>query len=336
MVFDWKRGRENVFLYDESDQYNNGRLGQEELFHGRVFHFPEKTKNGNASIVIMNTKVEDSGNYTCLFPHHHPRKRSIVELIVVIGDLRDRSAENIPGPAEMPRTAILDATDKGVPLICYVCGVPPGVKLEWRDGNGTVLQSESPQASVDDCLPNVSLLTHVNQTSTGPFYCYAQQDAIGHTVRAKLSVPKKMFEKGNASEPISGQNWVVWCPGGVTVALIIGVVLGLNLHFVFDRVVAVFRNCLRIYRRRSDHHTATYRCCGRSEEQQDNVKISVPESDTGISDSLPTKGPVPFHETSDEHVQSVAALTREHANTAEDGQSGQTPLVGDRRSDDIE
>ena len=57
-----------VFLYSKRDHYNNGRGGQDKQFEGRVFHFPDQLKSGNASIVIKKTKVEDSGIYTCHFP----------------------------------------------------------------------------------------------------------------------------------------------------------------------------------------------------------------------------------------------------------------------------
>lgn len=68
-LFDWKKDDQtDVFLYDGGIHYNNGRSGQDEQFQGRVSHFEEELKKGNASIIIRNTKVADSGNYTCVFP----------------------------------------------------------------------------------------------------------------------------------------------------------------------------------------------------------------------------------------------------------------------------
>ncbi|KAK2861510.1 hypothetical protein Q5P01_001043 [Channa striata] len=70
MVFDWKKdGHMEVFLYDSGTHYNNGRAGQDEQFKGRVFHFKDELKNGNASIKITNTKMADNGSYTCIFPN---------------------------------------------------------------------------------------------------------------------------------------------------------------------------------------------------------------------------------------------------------------------------
>lgn len=69
-VFDWQKdGQKEVFFYDDGKHYNNGRTGQDEQFKLWVSHFPDQLQYGNASIVIRNAKVADSGNYTCTFPH---------------------------------------------------------------------------------------------------------------------------------------------------------------------------------------------------------------------------------------------------------------------------
>uniref|UniRef100_A0A3Q3S2W1 Ig-like domain-containing protein n=1 Tax=Mastacembelus armatus TaxID=205130 RepID=A0A3Q3S2W1_9TELE len=82
-LFDWKRdGQKEVFLYDAGVHYNNGRTGQDEQFRGRVSHFPDQLQFGDASIVIRNTKVTDSGNYTCDFPRPQPIRRGLIELVV--------------------------------------------------------------------------------------------------------------------------------------------------------------------------------------------------------------------------------------------------------------
>ncbi|KAK5623293.1 hypothetical protein CRENBAI_016433 [Crenichthys baileyi] len=63
-IIDWKKDGEDVFLYE------NGRVNpssQDEQFRGRVSHFPDELKSGNASITIKQAKVSDSGTYTCLY-----------------------------------------------------------------------------------------------------------------------------------------------------------------------------------------------------------------------------------------------------------------------------
>uniref|UniRef100_A0A3Q2VKF3 Ig-like domain-containing protein n=1 Tax=Haplochromis burtoni TaxID=8153 RepID=A0A3Q2VKF3_HAPBU len=82
VLFDWKKGHQEVFMYDAGVHYNNGRPGQDGQFKGRVSHLEEELKHGNASIRINNTRVSDSGNYTCLFPRLNPPRTFSVQLIV--------------------------------------------------------------------------------------------------------------------------------------------------------------------------------------------------------------------------------------------------------------
>lgn len=81
-LFDWKKGRQEVFMYDAGDHYNNRPSGQDGQFKGRVSHLEEELKHGNASIRINNTRVSDSGNYTCLFPRLNPQRTFSVQLFV--------------------------------------------------------------------------------------------------------------------------------------------------------------------------------------------------------------------------------------------------------------
>uniref|UniRef100_A0A3B4YG13 Ig-like domain-containing protein n=1 Tax=Seriola lalandi dorsalis TaxID=1841481 RepID=A0A3B4YG13_SERLL len=68
--FEWKTDdQKEVFMYDNGSYSGQGLSGQSEQFKGRVSHFPGELKNGDASIMIRNTKVADSGNYTCEFQH---------------------------------------------------------------------------------------------------------------------------------------------------------------------------------------------------------------------------------------------------------------------------
>ncbi|KAI3369332.1 hypothetical protein L3Q82_007465 [Scortum barcoo] len=87
-LFDWRKKDDQkgvtkeVFMYEGGDHYNNGREGQDEQFRGRVSHFEGEMKNGNASIIIRNPKVIDSGNYTCDFPLLKPQKTFHIQLVV--------------------------------------------------------------------------------------------------------------------------------------------------------------------------------------------------------------------------------------------------------------
>ncbi len=69
--FEWKKDGQEVFSYDAGFQSK-----------GRVSHFPDKLKNGDASITITKTKVSDSGDYTCDFPRLQPSQISHIQLVV--------------------------------------------------------------------------------------------------------------------------------------------------------------------------------------------------------------------------------------------------------------
>uniref|UniRef100_A0A3B4XDU3 Ig-like domain-containing protein n=1 Tax=Seriola lalandi dorsalis TaxID=1841481 RepID=A0A3B4XDU3_SERLL len=80
--FEWKKdGQKDVYLYDNGLSSSQGLSGQHEQFKGRVSHFPGELKNGDASIMIRNTKVTDSGDYTCEF-QLLPNQRFLTKLLV--------------------------------------------------------------------------------------------------------------------------------------------------------------------------------------------------------------------------------------------------------------
>uniref|UniRef100_A0A3P9D3M7 Ig-like domain-containing protein n=1 Tax=Maylandia zebra TaxID=106582 RepID=A0A3P9D3M7_9CICH len=84
--FHWKKDDEReVFVYDAGLHHNNRRSGQDEHFRGRVSHFSDQLKFGNASIILRNTKVADSGGYTCDFPFHQP-DRETFNVTLVVGE----------------------------------------------------------------------------------------------------------------------------------------------------------------------------------------------------------------------------------------------------------
>lgn len=67
-VFDWKKDSQEVFFYGKGKHYNNGKDGQHDHYKKRVEFFEDELEFGNASILIKNTKLTDSGNYSCGFP----------------------------------------------------------------------------------------------------------------------------------------------------------------------------------------------------------------------------------------------------------------------------
>ncbi|XP_071349587.1 V-set domain containing T-cell activation inhibitor 1-like isoform X2 [Trachinotus anak] len=181
-LFDWKKdGQKEVFMYDAGQHYNNDLSGQDEQFSGRISHFQEQLKFGNTSIIIQNTTMADSGNYTCAFPRLKPKAETFyIELVV--------------GASPRPYVSICNITDDGVQLKCELHGAFPEPMVQWQDSDGNTLRAEEPVVSVRGGRYSVILRTTVSTTRTNCFHCVAKQEKIGHAVDAEITVPKKLFE----------------------------------------------------------------------------------------------------------------------------------------------
>lgn len=86
-LFNWRKEKQmvqmQVFFYHNGYHYSNGLSGQDPQFIGRVSHFAENLKEGNASIRIHDVQLADHGEYICLFPRLTPRLQTChVELII--------------------------------------------------------------------------------------------------------------------------------------------------------------------------------------------------------------------------------------------------------------
>uniref|UniRef100_A0A672ZFT5 Ig-like domain-containing protein n=1 Tax=Sphaeramia orbicularis TaxID=375764 RepID=A0A672ZFT5_9TELE len=183
MTFDWKKDGDDkeVFCYVKGDHYNNGRSGQSRPFKGRVSHFQDELKFGNASIKIRNTKLADSGNYTCIFPD---KQKSHITLYVV-PELKVRP--NISGAVLKPWVTILGVTEDGTQLECEVKRASPKPDVIWQDHAGNTIPSQKPQMTDRGGSYDIILLTTV--TKTDNYTCTATQKEIKHRVSAKIYVP---------------------------------------------------------------------------------------------------------------------------------------------------
>ncbi|KAM7421853.1 hypothetical protein PAMA_010080 [Pampus argenteus] len=203
-LFDWKKdGQKEVFMYDKGQHYNNGRAGQDEQFRGRVSHFLQQLEFGNASITIRNTKVTDSGRYTCDFPGHQPIRRANIELVV--------------GVASKPVIVTLDHTKDWALLRCEVRGASPELEVEWQDSDGNVFPAEKTQFSDQGGRFDITLQTTV--TKTDHYRCVATQKKINHQIYTETLVHLDGFPVG----------WVVAAVLAVLL-LIVGVVLGVKRY----------------------------------------------------------------------------------------------------------
>ncbi|XP_049428384.1 butyrophilin-like protein 1 isoform X2 [Epinephelus fuscoguttatus] len=219
-LFDWRKAaqidghRKEVFMYDAGSHYNNRRPGQSEEFKGRVFHFKEELKHGNASIIIRSTKVTDSGDYTCDFPRLQPRQTFHIKLVV----------------AATPKPSIrtLNAT-VGVLLQCEVRGASPEPHLQWQDSAGNKLPAEEPQVSEREGRYYITL--NANVTKSDLYRCVVTQEEISHQTHEETFVPfsEKVCEDSSCKVAVG------WLFGGLVLGAFI-VVVALALLVALNRI----------------------------------------------------------------------------------------------------
>ncbi|XP_039653444.1 butyrophilin-like protein 10 isoform X2 [Perca fluviatilis] len=234
-LFDWKKvpqkdDDKEVFMYDAGIHYNNGRPGQSEEFKGRVSHFKDQLKHGNASIIIRNTKISDSGNYTCYFPRLHQTFN--IEL-VVDPVVKDRS-EEIQAASPEPYIRTLKATAGWALLQCEVRRAAPEPKLEWKDSAGNTLPAEEPQTSERGAHYYITLITTV--TKMDNYSCVVTQEEISHQTQTEIFV----HISGKECEDLSSKVAIGWIGGLVSGALILAIVLAL-----LDRTKIITIRCYK-------------------------------------------------------------------------------------------
>ncbi|KAM3622410.1 uncharacterized protein V6R79_024576 [Siganus canaliculatus] len=184
-LFDWKKDdQKEVFLYDAGIHYNSGRGGQDPQFKGRVSHFHHELKHGNASIKIRNTKVQDSGDYSCIFPRLDEKGEHTCHIKLVVG-----------ASPEPYVTSVSETKDWSL-LQCVVRGASPKPTVEWRDSSGNIVPAKEPQVTERGGSYDIILQTTV--TKTDRYRCVSTQDEIKHQVHAETEV----YISGASSKPV--------------------------------------------------------------------------------------------------------------------------------------
>ncbi|XP_078027913.1 butyrophilin subfamily 2 member A1-like [Epinephelus lanceolatus] len=191
-LFVWRKddGMMGVFMYSKGLHYNNGRSGQDEQFKGRVFHFQDELKYSNASIIIRNTKMADSGDYTCFFPFVQRREKSHVMLVVV--------------SSPKPSVTVLKTKLDWVQLQCVVRGASLKPKVEWKDSDGNILPAEEPQ--VTDKGGSYDIIFQTSVTKTDRYHCVVTQEEINHQIHAEIPVHiiDETWSNGNIACLVAG------------------------------------------------------------------------------------------------------------------------------------
>ncbi|XP_073323618.1 butyrophilin-like protein 1 [Pagrus major] len=224
-LFDWKKdGQKEVFIYENSKYYGKGFTGQDEQFKGRVSHFQDQLMNGNASIKIQNTKMADSGNYSCDFPR---LQRQIFNIELVVEPiLKDQSGE-ISGASSKPHITTLDETKDWSLLQCEVLEAFPKPKVEWQDSAGNILPAEKPQVSERGGRYYVTLNTTVNRT--GHYRCVATQEDINHQIHAETYV---LLNEDSSREVEQWSSATIGLAVLVAVLLLVVAVMGRGCKFI--------------------------------------------------------------------------------------------------------
>ncbi|XP_047427972.1 butyrophilin-like protein 2 isoform X2 [Mugil cephalus] len=216
-LFVWRKDgqKKNVFIYDAGFHYGNGLSGQDDQFRGRVSHFPEQMKFGNASIRIINTTTTDTGDYTCYFPERNGGLTFNITLVVV----------------PKPIVTMSKVTDSGVQLKCEVQGAFPKPELRWQNCDGNILDAEEAEISERDGRYHITLQTTVTSTTTTCFQCVVQQKDLNHETGSTITVPEKLFVDPCGKVTIEGL-----MTGIVVGAGLLGLVLVLLVYFQFITV----------------------------------------------------------------------------------------------------
>ncbi|XP_047427962.1 butyrophilin-like protein 1 isoform X6 [Mugil cephalus] len=218
----WRKDgqKKNVFIYDAGLHHGNGLSGQDDQFRGRVSHFPEQMRFGNASIRIINTTTTDTGDYTCDFPQRNGGLTFNMTLVVV----------------PKPIVTMSKVTDSGVQLKCEVQGAFPKPELRWQNCDGNILDAEEAEISERDGRYHITLQTTVTSTTTTCFQCVVQQKDLNHETGSTITVPEKLFVDPCGKVTIEG--------------LMTGIVVGAGL-LVLVLVLLVFFQFITVRRVRA-------------------------------------------------------------------------------------
>ncbi|XP_058487984.1 butyrophilin-like protein 10 [Solea solea] len=208
-VVQWQNKDSNdVFLYERG---YNSEDDSSEQYRGRVSLFHDKLKNGNASMILRDTRIEDTGIYTCRLSVGSGRSRT--QLIV--------------GAVQAPVLKIVDVSEAGVELQCVVRGSSSKPSVEWQTCEGTSLNSEEPLVSETRGRYDTTLLVTVTETKTNCFRCVVKQEDIYHRIDTNITVSEKL---GTVVHVAS------WFSGVVTVTVLL--LLALVLYLIIKKRIS--------------------------------------------------------------------------------------------------
>ncbi|XP_058487588.1 V-set domain-containing T-cell activation inhibitor 1-like [Solea solea] len=241
-VVDWmNQDKKEVCLYKRGQHCDDSQAYQDEQYKGRVSLFYDKLKNGNASLILNDTRIEDTGNYTCILPHLSSGSQSSTIELFVERVYKNRFGLK-EGAVHVPYLKIVKESEAGVVLQCVVRGSSSKPSVEWQTCEGTSLNSEEPLVSETRGRYDTTLLVTVNETKTNCFRCVVKQEDIYHRIDDNIIVSEKLFEKKSCNviqdrvaedrvTPGSDAGLLVgvWFSGVVSLAFLLGLARALYL-----------------------------------------------------------------------------------------------------------
>nr|XP_043880213.1 butyrophilin-like protein 2 isoform X2 [Solea senegalensis] len=233
-LISWKNiNGKDLFLYELGHHTEDGWCCQDEQYRGRVSLFYDQLKNGNASMILRDTRIEDTGIYTCDLPGLSSGRQIFAMELIVERVLRNRIGLE-KGASQAPVLKMVNVTEAGVELQCVVRGSSSKPSVEWQTCEGTSLNSEEPLVSETRGRYDTTLLVTVNETKTNCFRCVVKQEDIYHRIDTNIIVSEKLYEKKSSHDTQSSHSTVVLV-GMFFAGVFTLVLLQLVLYLIFTR-----------------------------------------------------------------------------------------------------
>ncbi|XP_055365179.1 butyrophilin subfamily 1 member A1-like isoform X2 [Betta splendens] len=174
--FEWKKdGKKDVYLCER-----DSLSGQDKEFKGRVSHFASELKNGNASIKIRDTKVPDSGDYTC-----HLGNDQIFSVRLVVDKV-----------AKLQIEKDTKVGSDGVLLQCLVSNASPDFQLNisWFDSSGNKLTEQ-----INNTQSGKIYILKTTVKKSDDYRCVATMDELSHQVDDYVTVKDEDLKNTSGS-----------------------------------------------------------------------------------------------------------------------------------------
>lgn len=154
---------------------------QVERYSGRTQLFPDQFVRGNVSLLLRKVNVEDQGRYKCFVVSSELDQEGILDL-------------KVASQGHQPVVRMSGYEGSAIQLGCQSEGWFPEPRVEWRDGEGRLLDGheDTVEVGMDKLLTVRSSLT-VTSGQRGPYKCSIGNTLVGTTTHAQLDISDAFF-----------------------------------------------------------------------------------------------------------------------------------------------